>query len=161
MTDRLRIGVIGLSHDHIWDHLGDLTSSEHVEYVGGADADAELRTKLENKYGGRTWTDWREMLDTEPLDAVYIYASNQEGSEASVEASKRKLHVLIEKPMAASLSAADAMISAAKDAQTSLMINWPFAWWPQMQHALQVSRDGRIGRVWQVKYRAAHAGPAE
>ena len=161
MTDRLRIGVIGLSHDHIWDHLGDLTSSEHVEYVGAADPDAELRTKLGNKYGGRTWTDWREMLDTEPLDAVYVYASNQEGSEASIEASKRKLHVLIEKPMAASLSAADAMVSAAKDAQTSLMINWPFAWWPQMQHALQVSRDGRIGRVWQVKYRAAHAGPAE
>ena len=57
MTDRLRIGVIGLSHDHIWDHLGDLTSSEQVAYAGAADADPALREKLENRYGGRTWTD--------------------------------------------------------------------------------------------------------
>lgn len=68
---------------------------------------------------------------------------------------------MIEKPMASSLVGADAMISAAAKAETALMINWPFAWWPQMQHALTVSRDGLIGRVWQVKYRAAHAGPAE
>ena len=41
------------------------------------------------------------------------------------------------------------------------MVNWPFAWWPQMQQALRVIDEGLIGRVWQVKYRAAHAGPAE
>jgi len=161
MTERLRVAVVGLSHDHIWDHLGDLTSSEHVEYVGGADADAELRTKLENKYGGRTWDDWRVMLDEVQLDAVYIYSSNREGAVASTEASHRGLHVMIEKPMAADLAGADAMLAAAKQSQTALMVNWPFAWWPQMQHALTVVTDGRIGRVWQVKYRAAHAGPAE
>ena len=41
------------------------------------------------------------------------------------------------------------------------MVNWPFAWWPQMQTAIRMSLDGQIGDVWQVRYRAAHAGPKE
>ena len=30
-----------------------------------------------------------------------------------------------------------------------------------MQHAIRLARDGAIGRVWNVNYRAAHAGPKE
>ena len=161
MAKPLRIGVIGLSHDHIWDHLGDLTDSEHVEYAGAAEADGELRTKVEEQYGGPTWVDWREMLNTAQLDAVFIYASNRAGAEASAVASAQGLHVMIEKPMASTFSGAQAMLAAASEAGTALMVNWPFAWWPQMQQALSVIQEGLIGRVWQVKYRAAHAGPAE
>jgi len=42
-----------------------------------------------------------------------------------------------------------------------LMVNWPFCWWPQMQDALALAAGGAIGDLWQVKYRAAHAGPKE
>ncbi len=41
------------------------------------------------------------------------------------------------------------------------MVNWPFAWSPPIQTALRKVDSGDIGRVWQVKYRAAHAGPKE
>ena len=41
MAERLRIGVIGLSHDHIWDHMGDLTDCSAADYVGAADADVD------------------------------------------------------------------------------------------------------------------------
>jgi len=161
MANQLRIGVIGLSHDHIWDHIGDLTSSEQAHFVGAAETDAELRSKIEEKYGGSTWSDWREMVETEELDGVYIYDTNRDGAEASAVASAKGLHVMIEKPMAASLAGAEAMLAAANESGAALMVNWPFAWWPQMQQALRVIEEGLIGRVWQVKYRAAHAGPAE
>jgi predicted dehydrogenase len=42
-----------------------------------------------------------------------------------------------------------------------VLVNWPFAWWPQLQKALQMASSGEIGDVWQIKYRAAHAGPRE
>ena len=106
MVDRLRIGVIGLSHDHIWDHIGDLTSCEDAHYVGAAESCGELRSKMEEQYGGATWSDWREMLETQELDAVYIYDSNRGGAEASAAASSQGLHVMIEKPMAADLAGA-------------------------------------------------------
>ena len=161
MADPLRIGVIGLSHDHIWDHIGDLTSSEDAHYVGAAEPDGELRSRIQSEYGGITWNDWREMIQAESLDAVYIYGSNRDGAEASAAASSQGLHVMIEKPMAASLAGADAMLNAANNSGAALMVNWPFAWWPQMQQALRAITEGLVGRVWQVKYRAAHAGPAE
>jgi predicted dehydrogenase len=53
------------------------------------------------------------------------------------------------------------MVEAAKRNEVKLVINWPFAWWPQLQKALAMAQEGAIGKIWSVKYRAAHAGPAE
>jgi predicted dehydrogenase len=53
------------------------------------------------------------------------------------------------------------MHAAAQGAGTVLMVNWPFIWWPSLQHALKLVAEGSIGRPFQVAYRAAHAGPAE
>jgi predicted dehydrogenase len=63
--------------------------------------------------------------------------------------------------MAADLAGAERMVAAARAANVRLLVNWPFVWWPQMQHALRLAREGAIGDVWQVRYRAAHAGPRE
>jgi len=71
------------------------------------------------------------------------------------------LHVLIEKPMAANLDGADRMLAAARGAGVTLMVNWPFAWWPQLQKALTMTAAGEIGKVFSTKYRSAHAGPKE
>ena len=161
MTPPLRIAILGLSHDHIWDHLDDLLSSAHFDLVGAADADSALRDKLQGKTTCPLWSDWRELLDEVDLDAAFIYAANREGAEIATECARRGLQVMIEKPMAADHASACEMRDAAEKAGTVLMINWPFAWWPQMQEAITQLQGGLIGRVWQVKYRAAHAGPAE
>ena len=161
MTPPLRIAILGLGHDHIWDHLDDLLSSAHFDLVGAADADSALRDKLQGKATCPLWSDWRKLLGEVDLDAVFIYAANREGAEVATECARRGLHVMIEKPMAADHAGACEMRDAAEEAGTVLMINWPFAWWPQMQEAITQLEGGLIGRVWQVKYRAAHAGPAE
>src|SRR5260370_995857 len=48
-----------------------------------------------------------------------------------------------------------------REAGVQLMVNWPIAWWPQLQQALRLAEEGRIGRVFQINYRAADAGPRE
>ena len=90
-----------------------------------------------------------------------FFSSNSGGAELSVQAMERGLHVMIEKPMASTLEEADRMLEASRKHNVRLMINWPFAWWPQLQHAIRVANDGVIGSVWQVRYRAAHQGPEE
>jgi predicted dehydrogenase len=101
------------------------------------------------------------LLDNESLDAAYVFSSNAEGAELAIQAMSRGLHVLIEKPMAATLEEAERMLLAAEKHNVRLMINWPFAWWPQLQHGLTLAEEGAIGHVWQVRYRAAHQGPKE
>ena len=161
MQSPLRIGVLGLTHDHIWDNLPDAATHPDVRIVAAADSHQALLGRFEREYHGRPYSNPETMLDSEELDAVYLYADNASGAELTEQATSRGLHVLVEKPMSATLAGADRMLAAANAANVRLLVNWPFAWWPQMQHALQMVRAGALGRVWQVRYRAAHAGPRE
>lgn len=161
MSDRIRIGVLGLAHDHVWDNLPALTAHADAELVAAADRDEQLRTRFSSEFDRPVFSDPLELLDSSGIDAVYVFASNSEGALYAAEAAAAGCHVLIEKPLASSLDEADALLSAARRSGVRVMVNWPFAWWPQLQHALRLAADGTIGDVWQVKYRAAHAGPAE
>jgi predicted dehydrogenase len=155
-----RVGVLGLHHDHIWDNLPDLVETSHAELVGVADTNPLLLEEA-SKFGCPGYLDYRELIENEAPDAVLVYASNRTGAELAVDALRRGIHVMIEKPMAADLPGAEAMLAAAAEGEARLMVNWPFAWWAQMQKAIEMALDGEIGRLWQVKYRAAHQGPEE
>ena len=161
MTKPYRAAVLGMVHDHVWGELPALKSCERAELVAAWDANAPLRERVSKEYGCRTYKDCEELLDKESLDAVYVFSSNADGTELSVKAIERGLHVLVEKPMAATLDGAERMLAASRKHNVRLMINWPFAWWPQLQQALRMASEGAIGEVWQVRYRAAHQGPEE
>jgi predicted dehydrogenase len=63
--------------------------------------------------------------------------------------------------MAATLAGAERMHAAARASGVRLMVNWPFAWWPQLRHGIYMAQVGELGQLWQVRYRAAHQGPVE
>ncbi|MCC9077217.1 Gfo/Idh/MocA family oxidoreductase [Litorilinea aerophila] len=162
MADKLRVGVLGLTHDHIWGNLRDLNASPLGELVAAADPNQELLDKVQAEHGaGQVFLSYEEMLDSVELDAVYVFSDNATGAELAVMAAERGLHVMVEKPMAADLEGAVQMLAAARQAGVKLMVNWPFAWWPQLQKALEMARSGAIGQVFSTKYRSAHAGPKE
>ncbi|HEY1171556.1 MAG TPA: Gfo/Idh/MocA family oxidoreductase [Verrucomicrobiae bacterium] len=157
----VRLGVIGLTHDHVWDNLKDLKSNRDAVLVAVSDEIEPLRERAVKEYGVRAHASAQDLLEGETLDAVLIYGDNAEGEIAAILAADAGLDVLIEKPMAATLAGADEMIATARNAKTRLMVNWPTVWWPQLQQAIKLVEQGAIGRVWQTKYRAAHCGPKE
>jgi predicted dehydrogenase len=161
MADKLRIGVLGLNHDHVWENLKALNESGAGALVAAADPHPELQDKVKAYGCEQVFANYEQLLDQVKLDAVYIFADNRQGAELAQQAAARGLHILIEKPMAASLADADRMRRAARAAGVQLMVNWPIAWRPQLQYALRLIAEGRIGEVFQVNYRAAHAGPRE
>jgi predicted dehydrogenase len=161
MTEPLRIGVLGLVHDHVWDVLPTLRGRDDAVLVAAADPHAELRKRLTDEYGCPAHADYDAVLNADGLDAVYVYTDNRTGAELVERAAGRGLHVMIEKPLAATRDGAERALAAAEKAGVRLMVNWPFQWWPQLQYAMTIAREGHIGEVWQVKYRAAHEGPRE
>lgn len=162
MAESLRVGILGLTHDHSWGNLEDLKASTRGRLVAAADPNQELLVKVRNEYGcPHAFESYEEMLAQVDLDAVYIYADNATGADLAVQAVSQGLHVMVEKPMASTLTGAEAMLAAARTAGTSLMVNWPFAWWPGLQKAMSLVREGAIGRLTGTKYRSAHAGPKE
>lgn len=161
MGNILRIGIMGLSHDHVWDFLAHASTNPTVQIVAAGDADSQLRDKAEQAGIPKTYTDPYKMLEKNELDAVAIFGDNRSSVDYGIAAAQKGLHMLLEKPMAADYAGAVALYAAAKKAGVTLMVNWPFAWWPNLQHALSMIRRGKIGNIYQVNYRAAHCGPRE
>ncbi|MEM1443622.1 MAG: Gfo/Idh/MocA family oxidoreductase, partial [Verrucomicrobiota bacterium] len=156
-----RIATLGLHHDHVWSNLQQLQETGQAELVAAADTDEELLAKYSAEFPGKTYSSYEELLESESLDAVYIFASNRLSEDLTVMACQRGLHCLVEKPMASTLAGAEKMVRAAEAAGVRLMINWPFTWWPQLRHGIAMAQAGELGQLWQVKYRAAHQGPVE
>lgn len=162
MSDTIRIGLLGLVHDHVWGTIKDTLALEGAQLVAVSDPHEELLENVRRESGvENTYTDHEELLDREELDAVFVYDTNRRSAELAVEAAERGLHVMSEKPMAADLGAADRMMVAARQAGVLLMINWPTCWWPGLLHARELIQEGAIGRPWQLKWRQGHCGPDE
>ena len=151
--------MAGLTHDHVWGNLENITATENAELTAVADPNEPLTDRATREHGGAAYRDWREMLDHESLDIVYVFTDNAAGPDVAVAAAEHGMHVLVEKPMAATLEGAERMIAAAEAAGVRLMINWPVVWRPQVQAALDLVSRPEFGKIWQLTHRAGHGGP--
>ena len=159
---RLSVGVLGLSHDHVWGNLAALAAGEHGRLVAAAEPDARLRERLRDLDGGvATHDSFDALLERRDLDAVMIFSDNRTSADLGVRALGRGLPVMLEKPMAADLPGARALLAAARAAGLPLMVNWPTAWRPALRHGLTLARDGAVGAPVQLSHRGGHAGPRE
>jgi len=159
---RLNVGVLGLSHDHVWGNLAALHDGERGRLVAAAEPDPALRNRLRALDGGVAVHDsFDALLERRDLDAVFVFSDNRASAEFAERALGRGIPVMIEKPMAADLRGARALRAAAQKAGVVLMVNWPTAWRPALRHGLTLARDGAVGAPVQLSHRGGHAGPRE
>src|SRR5438093_3221393 len=159
---RLSVGVLGLSHDHVWGNLAALRAGEDGRLVAAAEPDAALRDRLRALDGGvEVHESFDALLARRDLDAVFVFADNRTSAELGVRALARRLPVMLEKPMAADLPGARALLGVARSAGVPLMVNWPTAWRPALRHGLTLAADGAVGTPIQLSHRGGHAGPRE
>ena len=162
MAQTYRVGVVGMVHDHVWGLLRSWEQLPNVTIAAAADPHEGLRARIEAEYGvGALYESYDEMLEREDLDIVNCTTENARHAEVVEAAAARGLHVLVEKPMAASLAQAERMVSAASFAGVKLFLNWPSSWQPPLQHAIRLAREGFIGQVYEARYRGGHTGPRD
>jgi predicted dehydrogenase len=158
----LRVGILGLSHDHVWGNVASLAAGGLGRLVAAADPDPRLRDRLRALDGGVALHDAPQaLLERRDLDAVFVFADNRASAELGVGALERGLPVMVEKPMAADLAGADALLGAARRTGLPLMVNWPTAWRPALRHGLALAAAGEVGEPMQLSHRGGHAGPRE
>lgn len=155
----MRIGFAGLTHGHVWGLIDHFAAVPGVEMAAVADRTPLM--ELGAKNFGKTYEDWREMLDRENLDAVVVTNDNLEAANVLVEALGRGIHCFKEKPMAASAVDAQRILEAWDNAGATLMINWPFVWNSWTHDVRKQIESGSIGPVFHLRYRNGHHGPKE
>ena len=155
-----RVGVACMSHDHVWGELHRWKALPNVELVAGGDDEPRLLERLKSEYGvTRLYPSFQEMIAAEELDIVQAAGGNSEGADIVEAAAAKGMHVISEKPMAATLAQAERMLAAATKAGTYLMINWPSAWQAGWQELARRVKNGEIGDIRYTRYRSAHNGP--
>jgi len=120
-----RIGLIGLVHDHAWWYFERIADVPDAAITCAADANPPLLAKLQGVLGledRALYSDPKVMLEREKLDAVLIFAENIRHAELTELAASRGLHVMIEKPMAASRAGAERIVAALQRQWRSTLI---------------------------------------
>lgn len=162
MAKKYRVGVASLVHDHVWNELEHWIKLPNVEIVAAGDVNADLRERIRADYQvPSVYDSWQEMIEREELDIVQAASENSTAADIVEACAAKGIHVVSEKPMAATLAQAERMVAASRKAGTRLMVNWPTAWSPAIQKMERRILAGDIGRVTYFKQRSAHNGPKE
>ena len=162
MADTIRVAALGMAHDHLWTNLKQLSKCDDTELVAGADFDPRLQEKFVADTGcDTTFDDYEALLDETKPDAVFAFCATADHADVVEMCAPRGIHVMVEKPMAATLEQADRMLVASKKHGTRLMVNWPTAWSRSIRTAKRLVDEGAIGDLWQLTWRGGHSGPDE
>ncbi len=156
--------VAGINFDHM--HMGDLLRQAHecpgVEIVGVCDEQPARMEAVVRDFAmpsERVFTDWRACLERAKPDFVVLCPATARHADYVERCAPYGVHLLVEKPFAATLAQADRMIAAAKKHRVKLAINWPLRWYPTHLTAHRLVREGRIGRLVSVHYYDGNRGP--
>lgn len=133
-------GMIGHLHARL---ARGLPECEYLALSDPNPAKAELAAEL----GVRYYPDYRRMIDQEPLDGVLISVPNEAHDAVGVECAERGLHLFMEKPIAASLEAADRLIGAARANKVQLYVAHHRRFNPRINRVREALRGGELGEL--------------
>jgi len=148
------VGSMGKNHARVYSELPE------ADLAAVADADQKLVAATAEKHGAHAYTDYREMLEKEKPDAVSIVVPTAMHEEVGLAALDAGTHVLMEKPIAATVEEGQRLIEKARAVKKQLMVGHIVRFNPAMQALKQKLADGDLGRIFQVFCRRAGPFPA-
>jgi predicted dehydrogenase len=98
----------------------------------------------------RGYNSYDELLADPEVDAVYVPSSGDEHAALSIAAARAGKHVLCEKPLAPSVSEAEEMAAAAREAGVLLQEAFMWRHHPRTSRTLQLLHEGAIGPLRQI-----------
>ncbi len=91
------------------------------------------------------YDDYRKMLDEVAPDLVSVCMPLYRNAEAAIEAARRGIHILCEKPLATTLADLAALRKTVEQSKVRICAMFPMRTTPPFQAARKVVQDGRIG----------------
>ncbi len=124
------------------------------QLVALAGRSAEALQKAGQRYGAlTTYPDWRRLIADDRVQVLINAGPNDVHAEATLAAAARGLPVLCEKPLARSGAEAARMRDAAISAGIVHMASYSYRFYPAVQLARQMIREGRLGRIYHFRSR--------
>ncbi|MFO0798621.1 MAG: Gfo/Idh/MocA family oxidoreductase [Gemmataceae bacterium] len=138
----VRVGIVGCGKVAGL-HAAALRAVPEAVYVGACDADFARTSAFAAKHGGLPFADLDALLRC--VEVVLIATPHPAHAAPAVRAAAAGVHVLVEKPMAATLADCDAMISSAKRAGVHLGVISQRRFYEPVQRMKAAIDAGKLG----------------
>ena len=155
----MRVAVIGVGSMG-FNHLRVYSELEDAQVVGISDVSAQRLETLQVRFHVPTYTDYEELIKKEKPEAVSITVPTSEHEKVASFAMRQGVHVLVEKPIAATVEEGQRMIALAKETGRQLMVGHIIRFNPAMQALKARLEAGELGKIFQIFCRRAGPFPA-
>lgn len=145
----VRFGLVGYGNHGRCAVLPAINAAKGAKVAAVADLDPANLARLPDP-SIPTYTDYRKMLQSEQLDAVYVAVPVEKHGVVTMAALQAGLHVIVEKPMAPTVAECRSMINAAKKNDLLLAVDFELRYSPifiQIRKWISAGCLGRVGAI--------------
>ncbi|MFZ4261587.1 Gfo/Idh/MocA family protein [Sphingobacterium sp. HJSM2_6] len=159
----LKLAVAGLSHGHV-DWIFNRKDKSDVLLVAVYEQNKELVDRYVKRYQldpSMFYTNLEEMLVKEKPDAVSAFGAISEHVKIVRACAPKKIHVMVEKPLASTFADAKEMEQLAAKYQIQVLTNFETSWYESNQQIKKMVEAGTLGELRKVMVNDGHQGPKE
>lgn len=142
----LRLGIVGAGRIAS-SYAAVVEACETVQVFGVADTDADAAERFCRRFGGTSYSSHLEMIDAERIEAIVVCTPPNTHKEISIDALRRGVHVVCEKPLALSLSDAQSMLAVANEHDVVLTMASKFRYVEEVLEARKILESGSLGEL--------------
>ena len=149
------IGILGLAHGHVGTYCAQWKQMppDEVRVVAAWDHDAQRAAAGAQKHGFEVADSPREVLSRRDVGAVVIGAETSMHADLVEQAAAAGKQVVLQKPIALTLSQADRIVAAVERAKVPFTLAWQMRVDPQNLRMRQLVREGTLGRIYMLRRR--------
>jgi predicted dehydrogenase len=151
MSSKVRIGIIGVGQIGK-NHLRKYQSMDSVEVVAASDVNSAELSRVADEFGiPNTYSEFRELLKRDDIQAVDVCMHNNLHAPATIAGLEAGKHVFCEKPIAGSYTDGKAMVAAAAATGNMLSIQLATLFAKETKVAKRLIDDGQLGRIYHAR----------
>jgi scyllo-inositol 2-dehydrogenase (NADP+) len=163
-SDRpLRLAIAGLVHGHVSGFLRGADGRKDVQIIGIYDPDKTLLQQYGERYKiapDARFTSLDEMLDRTKPEAVASFTNTYDHAAVVEAAARRRIHVMMEKPLAVSNADAERIRSAAERGGVQVFVNYETTWYPSHAEVWSLMKEQKAaGEIRKMVAMDGHQGP--
>jgi UDP-N-acetylglucosamine 3-dehydrogenase len=148
------VGSMGRNHARVYNELPE------VELLAVSDANEKAAHSIANQFSVHAYTDYRELFDKEKPEAISIAVPTVKHEEVALAALEAGIHILLEKPIAATVEEGRRIIEKAEQTDRVLMVGHIVRFNPAIRALKERLDAGDLGQIFQIFCRRSGPFPA-
>jgi predicted dehydrogenase len=143
----LKVAIVGLGHLHPRLYMGLFKTLSSVRVTAVVEKDAKLRNPFCTDFGVTGYSDLKQMLAADKPDIAAIFLPHADCPDAAAQCAAAGIHLMVEKPMAATVEGAQKIVKAARRAGVKLTTGYCWRLHPAAREFKRIVSSGVLGRI--------------